>query len=77
MQRTTIMLPASLKAKATQEADRRGVSLGELIRQALDQAVEDPLDPSTDALLADEAVFRGETPGDLAENHDRYLYDEG
>ena len=30
---------------------------------------------SRDAFLADKKVFPGQTPKDLAANHDRYLYD--
>ena len=34
-----------------------------------------PAARSRDAFLADKKVFPGQTPKDLAANHDRYLYD--
>lgn len=77
MQRTTIMLPETLKRRASQRAASQGVSLGKFIRKAiaanLDRgAVADASDP----LFADAEVFTGEAPTDLAANHDQYLYGE-
>jgi len=78
MHRTTLMIPSELKARAQLRAQELGVSFGELVRQAL----ETELSSSTgrrrgaDPLFADDAVFAGEAPTDLAEAHDRYLYDE-
>ena len=78
MQRTTIMLPPTLKLRAQQLAQERGVSLGDLVRQALDallgQAGKEGAAP--DPLFADEALWDGDTPPDLAQNHDAYLYGE-
>lgn len=34
-----------------------------------------PAAQNGDAFLSDKKLFRGKTPGDLASNHDRYLYD--
>jgi len=77
MHRTTVMLPEPLKLRAQAMAEKRGVSLGELIRKALVTELEDPLRGLDDDLLfSDEAVFSGETPPDLSKDHDRYLYDE-
>lgn len=76
MNRTTVMLPKDLKSRAAEEAAQRGISLGELIRKALQDILEDPLDFEGDALFADTARFTGDTPADLAAEHDRYLYDE-
>lgn len=76
MTRTTIMLPEALKRRAIEEASRRQVSLGELIRTALRGVLAEPLDPNADALFGDEARFTAEAPPDLAADHDRYLYDE-
>ena len=33
-------------------------------------------DRINDPFFADTAVYRGDAPSDLAENHDHYLYDE-
>lgn len=77
MHRTTIMLPEPLKLRAQAMAKQRGVSLGELIRKALIAELEDPLRGLDDDLLfSDTATFSGDTPPDLSEDHDRYLYDE-
>jgi len=77
MHRTTIMLPPELRHKAQRRAQERGISLGELIRQALEEALQKPLaSPKDDPLLADDGVFVGDTPTNLAADHDRYLYDE-
>jgi len=75
MHRTTVMLPAGLKAKATRYAQEKGLSLGELIRQSLTNWLNrsDEQEPS-DPLLADEAIYHGPAPSDLAAAHDRYLY---
>lgn len=75
MQRTTIMLPPSLKARVVQQAEGLGVSLGEFIRRSLEAATRQRASKrQTDPLVADTAVFRGDAPRDLARHHDRYLY---
>ncbi|MEE8277601.1 MAG: CopG family transcriptional regulator [Thermoanaerobaculia bacterium] len=75
MRRTTVMLPEKLKVKAKRRASQEGVSLGELIRRSLAQTLlQEPAAVSDDPLFADDAVFRGEAPADLAAEHDRHLY---
>lgn len=78
MNRTTLMLPAGLKARAHRRARELGISLGQLIRQALESQLTDADGERLveDPLFADEAVWTGEAPNDLAADHDRYLYDE-
>ena len=78
MQRTTIMLPDDLKAKAIQHARTSGVSLGELIRISLTAFVYQPVKGQKvrDPFFADTAVYHGKTPKDLSANVDKYLYDE-
>lgn len=77
MHRTTVMLPHELKLKVERVARERGVSLGEVIREALGQMLlHRRKRVSRDSLFADHAVFHGPTPPDLAANHDHYLYDE-
>ncbi len=77
MQRTTLMLPPSLKTRAQQRAREMGISLGELIRRAVESELRGAGAGrrSADPLFADAAVFTGDTPTDLAKAHDRYLYD--
>ncbi len=77
MTRTTIMLPRTLKAKAEDAARRKGVSLGELIRQALAATLRGSLrGKETDPLFADTAVYRGPVPSDTSAKHDKYLYED-
>lgn len=77
MKRTTIMLPVELRVRALQQAHRKKVSLGELIRESLWVCLRHPKGPTPqDPLFSDRAVFRRISPRDLAKNHDRYLYGE-
>lgn len=70
------MLPAGLRARAIEHARRLGISMGELIRRAMEAMLADAGGPGDDPLLADGAVFEGPSPDDLAADHDRYLYGE-
>jgi hypothetical protein len=77
MRRTTIMLPDRLRVRAMEHARSAGISLGELIREALAARLDSPSAArQRDPFFADEAVFRGSGPSDGSENHDRYLYGE-
>lgn len=79
MHRTTIMLPRALKAKAERRAKERGISLGQYVREAIEQSVAmngratDPLFVPT---VLDLPVFDDDGPTDVAERHDDYLYGE-
>ena len=72
------MLPQDLKARAMRRAHERGISLGELLRECLIGALNEPGggDKAGDPLFADSAIYDGAAPSDLAKEHDRYLYDE-
>jgi len=74
MKRTTIVLPPELKERAVKRARNMGVSLSQLIREALDKALRLQKSTKVDSFFADKAVFRGKAPRDLAKNHDSYLY---
>ena len=78
MQRTTIMLPADLKAKALHRAREQGLSLGEFLPRSLEASLAGPGEPprKDDPLFSDVGVYDGPVPADLAANHDDYLYDE-
>jgi hypothetical protein len=71
------MLPPELKEKAISRARERGISLGEFLRESLVVALNSRLARNRkDApLFSDRSVFEGAAPSDLAEHHDRYLYD--
>jgi predicted DNA-binding protein len=69
---TQISLPPELKAKVEREANARGMSLPDFVRESLEHAVTQK--PSEDPLFADTAVYRDDGPCDFASHHDRYLY---
>lgn len=71
------MLPMDLKRRAQTLARRMGISLGELIREALEATLRgDAGEVREDSLYGDDAVFEGEVMSDLSDRHDRYLYGE-
>jgi len=76
MKRTTVMIPEDLKIQAIKHANMAGMSLGGFIREALERALELPNGDKLvdDPFFTDRVVFNGETPSDLARNHDEYLY---
>lgn len=69
---THISLSPDLKARIEREADARGMSLPEFVRESLERAIVQK--PSDDPLFSDNAVYRDDGPVDLASNHDDYLY---
>ena len=78
MDRTTIMLPSDLKIRAANQAKKMGMSLGQLIRDSLENSLnsERKRKAASDSLFLDTAVFEGKTPKDLSSDHDAYLYGE-
>jgi len=77
MHRTTIMLPADLKARAVKRAKQMGLSLGEFIRDSLAAALKNGKNQrELDPFFADTAVYEGPAPKDGVKNLDHYLYDE-
>ncbi len=76
MNRTTIMLPETLKMKAMNLAKNEGVSLGEFIRESIIMRFRKNTTPiKQDPFFSESLVFSGNSPKDLAENHDDYLYE--
>ena len=78
MKRTTIMLSEDLKIRATRYCEQKGISLGKLLRDALERELEEANTDrqGQDALFADQEVYRGEVPVDTSINHDAYLYQD-
>ncbi|MEF8822488.1 MAG: hypothetical protein V5A74_00055 [Desulfohalobiaceae bacterium] len=76
MKRTTIMLSEELKIQAAKHCKQKGISLGRLLREALERELEEAkIDrQGQDALFADQEVYQGEVPMDISFNHDAYLY---
>ena len=76
MHRTTIMLPAELKARAVKRAKAMGISLGDLIRDSLAAALRNgKKQREVDPLFRDITVYDGPAPKDGIKNLDHYLYD--
>ncbi|MDA8140366.1 MAG: ribbon-helix-helix domain-containing protein [Desulfobacteraceae bacterium] len=76
MQRTTIMLPEDLKARAEEKSRQQGVSLGEFVREALTKLLNDINNDTEDSFFSDNAIFTGDAPKDLSSHHDDYIYGE-
>ena len=77
MRRTTVMIPEDLKNRASRRASSTGISLGGFIRESLERALRaDTTVMNDDPFLTDNAVYKGDTEVDLAQNHDIYLYGE-
>jgi predicted DNA-binding protein len=76
MNRTTIMIPQELKIRANNLARKRGISLGELIRETLEKLCANNIKKTRDPFFADEGIYTDKTPRDLSEKHDDYLYKE-
>ena len=82
MNRTTVVLPKSLKVQAVKRARARGISFGELLREALTDNLRQPhavdrekqkrRDAINEMLKFSQHAQPG--PKDLAENLDDYLY---
>jgi len=73
MKRTTIMLPPDLKTRAERQARALHISMGELIRRALEEELATDAG-ETDPFFSDRAVYEDEGPDDLAARHDDALY---
>lgn len=70
------MLPEELRQSGFDEARRRGISLGEFIREAMRAALTRSPRSGGDAFLDDGAVYSGPVPVDGSTNLDEYLYGE-
>jgi len=76
--RTTIVLPASLKERAVTRAREQKISFGEFVRRAVERQLTNPSrgkskktgDPFWDNLVA----YDDDGPADLAARHDDFLY---
>lgn len=68
-----VPFPEDLRHQAELAARERGISLDEFVRRCVSESVTHPA--AGDPLFTDSAVFTGNTPSDLAANHDHYLYE--
>jgi hypothetical protein len=76
MTRTTIMLPPSLQLAAKRRARELNISMGELIRNSLEQAIKGANRSAdhNDSFLNDWSTYSGNVPKDGALKHDDHLY---
>ncbi len=69
MKRTTVMLADDVLARLRQEARRRGISVAELVREAVDGHVSEPQEPRALTFFA-----AGEGgPSDASEHVDKHV----
>ena len=77
MHRTTVMLPEELKSQVVQFARESGLSLGDVVRESLENWLKNRRQRSTDdPLFHNVPVYDGPVPDDYSINHDKYLYGE-
>jgi predicted DNA-binding protein len=75
MTHVTIALPDELKERAERTAAEKGTSLEEFVRETVERHLKRlELPWSEDPFFADQTVYKGQTPPDLVERHDDYLY---
>lgn len=74
MFRTTVMLPTNLKKRAQLFASKKGISFGELVRESLEEKLEQAkIAKKSDPFFDDSNFFNGDIPKDLSAKHDAYL----
>jgi hypothetical protein len=69
----SVPFPEPLRNQAEAAARERGLAFDEFIRQCVSTTVNQ--NRAVDPLFADKQIYTGDAPFDLAENHDRYLYE--
>ncbi len=69
----SVPFPEELREKAEAAAHERGMSFDEFVRRCVSTNLNQIR--ATDPLFADRQVYTEDAPPDLAENHDRYLYE--
>jgi hypothetical protein len=69
------MLPDDLRGLLAEQAHRRGISAGALIRKALMRELAQGV-AGQDAFLSDARMASASSPNNVAEKHDAYLYEE-
>jgi len=66
----TFQISNDLREKLAQAAHHQGMSIDAFVQICLSAVVE----KKRDTLFSDTATYCGDTPDDLAEKHDDYLY---
>jgi hypothetical protein len=75
MDRTTIMLPDTLKARATKLAHEHGISFAELVRLSLESKLSSLEKGERDQLFSDRHYSNKAIPANTSVEHDKYLYE--
>jgi hypothetical protein len=73
MTRMTVELPTPLKSRISRAARQRRMTVGQFVRQSLENAVAAPA-RSNKGTMFDLEVFKGKAPADVSANVDAYLY---
>lgn len=80
VQRTTIVLPLSLKRSAVEAARHASISFGEFVRRAVRKELAEAASRGSgcrkDPFLDNPPVYRGSVPKNYARDHDKFLYGE-
>lgn len=81
MNRTTVVLPDTLKAQAMKTAQAKGISFGELVREAIEKLLSAPGESASQrsrrqsvTAMLQFAETAPSGPADLSERLDDYLY---
>lgn len=74
MHRTTIMFPEDLKIKVEEYSRRKGLSMGEIVREAVKDLLARQNEDQKDSFFSDNTIYKGDTPKELSADHDKYLY---
>lgn len=69
----SVPFPEPLREQAEAAARERGLAFDEFVRQCVSTTVNQ--NRAIDPLFADKQIYTGEAPSDLAQDHDRYLYE--
>ncbi len=75
MTQVTILFPDDLKERAERTAAEKGISLEEFVRETVERHLQKlELPRSEDPYFANNSVYEGDTPTDVVERFDDYLY---
>jgi len=75
MTNVTIPLPDDLKELAERNAEKRGISLEEFLRETVERRLKQLESPwDEDPFFKDNLAYDGPVPPDSSERHDDYIY---
>ena len=74
MHRTTIMIPEDLKTRIEDFSRKKGLSMGEVVREAVKELLMRSDESKGDSFFCDKVVYKEDAPKDISLKHDEYLY---